>query len=110
MDGIVTFVGVSQGVHCTFPGAEEPRTNLGWVVVIQSGPYTIKYGHTIVGSERVEAGDRVTPGQVVALMGSTGCSTGPHLHFKVVWCSGADGAPGRCEDRNPFDVIDTEPA
>lgn len=82
-EGTVSYVGVSQGVHCTFPGAEEPRTNLGWVIVIQSGGYTIKYGHTILGSERVEAGDHVTPGQVVGLMGSTGCSTGPHLHFQV---------------------------
>jgi murein DD-endopeptidase MepM/ murein hydrolase activator NlpD len=83
MEGTVTFVGVSQGVCCTFPGAEEPRTNLGWVIVIQSGPYIIKYGHTTVGSERVQAGDRVSPGQIVGLMGSTGCSTGPHLHFQV---------------------------
>ncbi len=83
MEGTVTYVGVSQGVRCTFPGAEEPRTNLGWVIVIQSGPYTIKYGHTIVGSERVQAGDHVIPGQTVGLMGSTGCSTGPHLHFQV---------------------------
>ncbi|MBF6611602.1 MAG: M23 family metallopeptidase [Chloroflexi bacterium] len=82
-EGTVTYVGVSQGVHCTFPGAEEPRTNLGWVIVIQSGSYTIKYGHTVVGSERVEVGDHVVPGQIVGLMGSTGCSTGPHLHFQV---------------------------
>jgi murein DD-endopeptidase MepM/ murein hydrolase activator NlpD len=83
VDGTVTYVGVSEGVRCSFPGSEEPHTNLGWVIVIQSGPYTIKYGHTVVGSERVQAGDRVLPGQIVGLMGSTGCSTGPHLHFQV---------------------------
>jgi murein DD-endopeptidase MepM/ murein hydrolase activator NlpD len=47
------------------------------------GPYTVKYGHAIIGSEQVQTGDRVRPGQLLARMGSTGCSTGPHLHFMV---------------------------
>jgi murein DD-endopeptidase MepM/ murein hydrolase activator NlpD len=54
----------------------------GNVVVIHHGGglYTL-YGHN--SYLMVNYGDRVSRGQVVALVGSTGRSTGPHLHFEV---------------------------
>lgn len=42
------------------------------------------YAHMVNGSVRVAPGDRVTEGQVLGLMGNSGNSDIPHLHFQVV--------------------------
>lgn len=41
------------------------------------------YAHLQPGSLRVKPGDRVRPGQVIGLVGNTGNSSEPHLHFHV---------------------------
>jgi murein DD-endopeptidase MepM/ murein hydrolase activator NlpD len=54
----------------------------GKTVMIDHGlGYSTVYGHTSV--LLVKKGQQVTQGQRIALVGSTGLSTGPHLHFEI---------------------------
>ena len=54
----------------------------GYYIMIDHGNgYETLYGHNSVLIANV--GDRVSRGQTIALMGSTGNSTGPHCHFEV---------------------------
>jgi murein DD-endopeptidase MepM/ murein hydrolase activator NlpD len=62
------------------------RGAFGRAVVIDHGyGFSTMYGHTqkIV----VNVGDRITKGQTIAYVGSSGRSTGPHLHYEV-WING----------------------
>ncbi len=61
----------------------DDRYGYGKLVEINHGKgYITRYGHN--AEILVEIGDRVKQGEVVAKMGSTGRSTGPHVHFEVV--------------------------
>ncbi len=41
------------------------------------------YSHVKAGSIRVKPGDRITRGQLLGLIGNSGNSGGPHLHFQI---------------------------
>jgi murein DD-endopeptidase MepM/ murein hydrolase activator NlpD len=67
--GVVTFAGYHAGY--------------GGVVEISHGDgYVTRYAHN--QRVKVQTGQAVSRGEVVALMGSTGRSTGPHVHFEVL--------------------------
>ncbi len=54
----------------------------GQMVEIDHGRGLVtRYGH--LSKIKARTGDRVTPGTVIGLMGSTGRSTGTHLHYEV---------------------------
>ncbi|MDQ0454442.1 M23 family metallopeptidase [Rhizobium paknamense] len=45
--------------------------------------YTTTYAHISGTAKGLKVGDRVTQGQVIAYIGSTGLSTGPHLYYEL---------------------------
>ncbi|WP_210592295.1 M23 family metallopeptidase [Streptomyces sp. GESEQ-35] len=51
------------------------------LVIEHPGGYYSQYAH--LASAAVDQGERVSPGQWIGQSGSTGNSTGPHLHFEV---------------------------
>ncbi len=73
-DGIVTFVGIRNGY--------------GLTVEIKHGDrYITRYAH--LSESLVRVGQKVQRGDMIARVGNSGRSTGPHLHYEVL----KDGVP-----------------
>ena len=66
-DGIVKFAGRNGGY--------------GLFILIDHGTYSTAYAH--LSKIDVYVGQKVKKGQLIGRVGSTGISTGPHLHFEV---------------------------
>ena len=54
-----------------------------YIRINHGGGVTTAYGHIVNGGILVSSGQQVGAGQVIARVGSTGHSTGCHLHFEV---------------------------
>ena len=80
--GTVTYVYNS----CTHNYAKTSSCGCGggygnYIIIQHDGTYSTLYGH--LTSASVSVGDYVQQGQVIGTVGSTGWSTGAHLHFEV---------------------------
>ncbi len=68
-DGKVTFVGRQH--------------QYGKVITLQHGQkYITLYAHLSRFAKNIRSGSTVTQGQVIGYVGTTGLSTGPHLHYE----------------------------
>jgi murein DD-endopeptidase MepM/ murein hydrolase activator NlpD len=87
-DGVVA--AIKDGIPQNIPGANSRAVPItletvgGNYVIIDlgAGRYAF-YAHLQPGSLRVKTGDKVSRGQVLGLVGNSGNSTEPHLHFHI---------------------------
>ncbi len=70
-DGTVTYAGRKGGYG-------------NFVSIRHNSTYTTNYAHAKGFARGIKKGKRVRQGQVIAYVGTTGRSTGPHLHYEIV--------------------------
>jgi hypothetical protein len=109
-DGIV--VATKDGIPENVPGANSRAVPITLETVggnfvgieVAKGRYAL-YAHVQPGSLRVKVGDHVKRGQVIALLGNSGNSTEPHVHFQIAdgpTFLSSEGLPYALES---FDVV-----
>ena len=78
-------VGYNSSIYAAKAGQviiSEYSSSYGHYVVVYHGPgNSTLYGH--MSSRKVSVGQQVKQGDVLGITGSTGRSTGPHLHFEI---------------------------
>ncbi len=70
-DGIIEYVGRKGGYG-------------NYICIRHANEYKTLYGHMSKYGSDIKKGVRVKQGQVIGYVGSTGVSTGPHLHYEVL--------------------------
>jgi murein DD-endopeptidase len=109
-DGIVA--SVKDGIPENIPGVASRAVPItletvggNFVILdIGQGRYAF-YAHLKPGSLRVRPGDRVRKGQVIGLVGNSGNSTEPHLHFHLMDGTSPLGSEGIPYVHETFELI-----
>ena len=70
-NGVVEFIGRKNGYG-------------NFIKLRHNGTYETAYAHASRFAKGLKKGSRVKQGQVIAYVGTTGRSTGPHLHFEII--------------------------
>ncbi len=86
-----TVAAIQDGIPENIPGLNSRAVPItletiagNHIILDLGGGNYCMYAHLQPGSLRVKPGDRVKRGQVIGLVGNTGNSTEPHLHFQVM--------------------------
>ena len=102
-----TVVDVRDGIPENTPDPEKRAVPMtlstvtgNWVVLDLGHGRFAHYGHLQPGSVRVHKSDRVRPGQVLGLVGNSGNSTEPHLHFQI-----SDGPTILTSEGLPYELL-----
>lgn len=106
-----TVVGVKDGIAENVPGANSRAVPItletvggNYVIVELGNGHFAFYAHLQPGSLRVKLGDKVRPGQVLGLVGNSGNSTEPHLHFHISDANSPLGSEGLPYGLSSFEV------
>lgn len=102
-DGVITNIQSNVSYQANTPAlvdkaSAEGKTS-GNTVTIKHGELYTKYKHLAYNTIRVKVGDKVKKGQAIATMGTTGKSTGTHIHFEVFTIQSGSA---RYEDGLPY--------
>ena len=109
-DGVIDSIGDDFSESPTLSGHPKhpPEKATGNYVSINIGNKLIAfYEHLKPGSIRVKPGQKVKKGDVIALIGFTGQTTGPHLHFHVADENSPLGAEGIAFAFEKFKLLGT---
>ncbi len=75
-------------IYASGPGVVEMAKYVNgygnYIKIRHNGEYETAYGHMQGYAKGIRKGVRVRRGQVIGYVGSTGQSTGPHLHFEIL--------------------------
>jgi murein DD-endopeptidase len=109
-DGVVTEV--KDGIPENIPGIDSRAVPItletvggNHVILDIGGGHFAFYAHLQPGTLRVKLGEKVRRGQVLGLVGNSGNSTEPHLHFHIENANSPLGAEGLPYSLSSFEVV-----